>query len=126
MLPSPREFMPTPHRAPEGVVPWEGGLPEEDLLEPLEEVMRMQDEDVGVELHPATLSPTFPYPPPFPPTQIIQPDVGLPAEAPPEPMEEVQRTEHTEWWYSGKEHHIDGEGLEHGKNPTEMHPEDVP
>ena len=41
-------------------------------------------------------------------------------------MEEVQRTEYTEWWYSGKEHHIDGDGHEYGKNPTEMHPEDVP
>ena len=59
MLSSPREFMPVPHRAPKGVATpthgsdaedWEKGLPEEDLLEPLEETVKMQDEDVGVEL----------------------------------------------------------------------------
>ena len=33
------------------------GLPEEDLLEPLEEVVRMQDEDVGVEIEDDTQLP---------------------------------------------------------------------
>ena len=43
-----------------------------------------------------------------------------------EPTEETQRKE---WWRDTvweKEHLIDGEGPEHGKNPTEMHPGDVP
>ena len=37
------------------------GLPEEDLLEPLEEVVRMQDEDVGVEIEDDT-PPRYPPP----------------------------------------------------------------
>ena len=71
MLSSPREFMPAPHRAPKGVATpthgsdaedWEQGLPEEDLLEPLEEVKRMQDED-GQEWFASAAASGSPQPP---------------------------------------------------------------